>query len=227
MTTGASDSRRAPVEEVLADRLQQSGHAPRTRSVLRRLARLDRRVYTAVAQTDVPALDRPVRLLAEAANFSRLWFAVAGVTAIAGGARGRRAALGGVAAIAVTSFVVNQPMKLLGARARPDRVRAGVPRGRWVPMPDSSSFPSGHSASAAAFAVAIGVLAPRLRLPLGLSAAAVAGTRVYTGVHYPGDVLAGTVVGMLLGRVSAAAVGALPDSALLGVRPTPVTSGAV
>ena len=67
-------------------------------------------------------------------------------------------------------------------------------------MPTSSSFPSGHSASAAAFAVAVGDVVPALRWPLRRPAAVtVAFSRVYTGVHYPGDVLVGGDPGALLG----------------------------
>ncbi|MET0522993.1 MAG: phosphatase PAP2 family protein, partial [Jiangellaceae bacterium] len=69
-------------------------------------------------------------------------------------------------------------------------------------MPSSTSFPSGHSASAAAFAVAVGDVLPALRLPLGAAASVVAFSRVYTGVHYPGDVLVGATVGTLLGRLT-------------------------
>ena len=62
-------------------------------------------------------------------------------------------------------------------------------------MPASTSFPSGHAASATAFAVGASLAAPVLAVPLGLAAAAVAFSRVYTGVHYPGDVLAGAALG--------------------------------
>ena len=93
-------------------------------------------------------------------------------------------------------------MKLIGERHRPDRNGLGVPQQRWVTMPSSTSFPSGHSASAAAFAVAVGDLLPALRLPLRGAASVVAFSRVYTGVHYPSDVLVGAVVGAFLGRAA-------------------------
>ena len=69
-------------------------------------------------------------------------------------------------------------------------------------MPTSTSFPSGHSASAAAFAVAVSDVVPALRVPLGAVAGTVAFSRVYVGVHYPGDVLVGAATGALLGQVS-------------------------
>ena len=194
-----------PVEERLADRL--STRYPRTRQsravrVLRRLGRLDRAVYRTVAEMSTPRLDRPLRRLSDFANFSKPWLLIAAALAFFGGPRGRRAAVTGVAAIGVTSFVVNQPMKLAGARRRPDRTRLGVPENRWVPMPSSTSFPSGHSASAAAFAVSVGDVLPKLRLPLRVAAGVVAFSRVYTGVHYPGDVVVVATVGALVGRAT-------------------------
>jgi membrane-associated phospholipid phosphatase len=71
-------------------------------------------------------------------------------------------------------------------------------------MPSSTSFPSGHAASAAAFAVSVGRVLPGLRVPLSAAAIIVAFSRVYTGVHYPGDVVVGATVGAVLGRATAA-----------------------
>lgn len=171
---------------------------------LRTLGRWDRAVYAQVAEMSTPALDVPLRRLSHFANHSKPWFVVASLLALAGGPRGRQAAASGVVAIGVTSLVVNQPMKLAGDRPRPDREGTGVPEERWVRMPTSSSFPSGHSASAAAFAVAVGDVVPALRWPLRLAASVVAFSRVYTGVHYPGDVAAGVASGVVIGRSTAA-----------------------
>jgi membrane-associated phospholipid phosphatase len=196
-----------PVEERLARRLGErdvgagAGSSRRAASWLRRLARYDRAVYRAVAQLQTPLLDKPLRGLSDFADFSKPWFLVAGVLALRGGPRGRRAALTGLAAVGTTSLVVNQPMKRAGERHRPDRVGLGVPPGRWVRMPSSTSFPSGHSASAAAFAVAVGDVLPALRVPLRVAASVVAFSRVYTGVHYPSDVVVGVTAGALLGRL--------------------------
>jgi membrane-associated phospholipid phosphatase len=97
-------------------------------------------------------------------------------------------------------------MKRAGARRRPNRTQLGVPENRWVRMPVSTSFPSGHSASAAAFAVSVGRLLPELRLPLRVAAGIVAFSRVYTGVHYPGDVVVGAALGTIVGRATSAVV---------------------
>ena len=197
-----------PVEERLADRLSaRHKDAPPSWDVrvLRQLGHLDRAAYRAVADLSTPGLDRPLRQVSKFANFSKPWFLIAAALALFGGRRGRRAAVIGVAAIAVTSLVVNQPMKLAGGRGRPDRTGMGVPENRWVRMPTSTSFPSGHSASAAAFVVAVGDVLPQLNVPLRFAATVVAFSRVYTGVHYPGDVVVGVAVGALLGRATSKA----------------------
>jgi membrane-associated phospholipid phosphatase len=171
-------------------------------SLMRRLSRLDHAAYRKVAGMSTPLLDRPLRHVSHLANFSKPWLLVAAMIALFGGRRGRRAAATGIAAIGLTSLLVNQVMKLVRARRRPDRVELGVPESRWVTMPSSTSFPSGHSASAAAFAVSVGDMLPELRRPLRLAAAAVAFSRVYTGVHYPSDIVIGAAVGALFGRAT-------------------------
>lgn len=195
--------------ERLADRLAGARNPARQRLAesLRELGVVDRAVYAAVASASTPVLDVPVRRLSNAANNSRLWLGIAAGLAIAGGRRGRRAALTGTVAIGVTSALVNLGVKSLYARQRPDRAGAGVPDQRQVPMPSSSSFPSGHSAAGFAFATAVGRELPWLGSGLRFAAAAVAYSRVHTGVHYPGD----TVVGSLIGAGTGQAVAGVMD----------------
>jgi membrane-associated phospholipid phosphatase len=66
-------------------------------------------------------------------------------------------------------------------------------------VPDSTSFPSGHSATAFATAIVVGFAYPRLRLPLLALATLVALSRVYLGMHYWSDVLAGSLLGAAIG----------------------------
>ena len=136
-------------------------------------------------------MDVALRRLSRAANHSRLWLGCSALLAAFGGERGRRAAENGLASIALTSAVVNLVLKPLGNRRRPDRQTYDVPVTRQVAMPRSTSWPSGHSASAFAFATGVGAAWPRAGVPLSVVASLVAYSRVHTGVHYPSDTIAG------------------------------------
>ena len=68
-----------------------------------------------------------------------------------------------------------------------------------IPIPDSTSFPSGHAATAFAAATAVALLYPRLRVPVLALAVLVALSRVYLGVHYWSDVLVGSLFGIAVG----------------------------
>jgi len=185
----------APPEELAAEALRRG----LLQQVLGELGALDRAAYQAVASTPTPHLDRPLRRLSDVANHSALWVGIAGGLATVGGDRGRRAASLGLVSVGIASAVANLGAKNLYARRRPARVSAGVPEERHASMPGSSSFPSGHSASAFAFATAVGHELPWLSLPLRVLAATVAYSRVHTGVHYPGDVVIGSVLGGAVG----------------------------
>jgi membrane-associated phospholipid phosphatase len=162
---------------------------------------VDQAVYDTVAGTDTPGLDRLLVGVSNAANYSRLWLVTAAAVAAFGGGRGRRAACHGVLAIALTSAVTNLVLKPVAGRQRPARSdgRPGSDS-RRVRRPVSTSFPSGHAASAFAFASAVGHAAPTVRLPLHVAAATVAYSRVHTGVHYPSDIATGAIIGELCGR---------------------------
>jgi undecaprenyl-diphosphatase len=176
------------------------------RDLLRDLASLDQALYEAVTVTRTPTLDYALRRLSAAADHSKISFTVAGLLALFPG-RPRRAAALGVAAIGVASASANLLGKRLVRRPRPHRAVDSPFPGRHVPMPESASFPSGHTASAVAFAAAVGPALPVVTVPLGLLACAVGYSRIHTGVHYPGDVIAGAVLGTGAAAVVLAAVG--------------------
>jgi undecaprenyl-diphosphatase len=179
------------------DDAQRTGVA----AVVEEFGNLDRNLYRAVAATPTPTLDEGMRRLSLAGDAGKLWFALAGATALLGGRRGRTAAFDGVVALLVSSAIVNGLMKPAWRRRRPDRELHQVIVARHVPLPRSTSFPSGHASSAFAFANGLGGEMPELALPVRLLAASVAWSRVHTGVHYPGDVIAGALVGGAVGEV--------------------------
>jgi membrane-associated phospholipid phosphatase len=174
----------------------------RVHALLATLNRLDRSLYRSIARTRVPVLDRSMRALSRAADHSKLSLAASGALAIAGGPEGRRAAARGLASVAVAATFVNVLIKPLVWRRRPDRSGASVPAARLVDMPRSRSFPSGHTAAAFAFATGAGSVLPWTRPPLIALAALVGYSRVHTGVHYPVDVIAGSVCGVTLAEAT-------------------------
>lgn len=158
--------------------------------------RVDTAVYAAVAGTETPALDTAMRGLSRVADHSKLWFGAAAALALLGGSRGRRAATRGLVSLSLASAFANLVAKPLTVRRRPEREELEMLARRHVPMPRSSSFPSGHTASAFAFATGAGGAQPALSAPLRALATLVGYSRVHTGVHYPADVLAGAFIGV-------------------------------
>jgi membrane-associated phospholipid phosphatase len=178
---------------------RRSTARPRPRSTAHpSLQRLDEVLMARSHGLRSPRLDRLLVVLTRAASYSRLWLCIACLLATGGGRRGRRAAGRGVTAIAIAASVANGPAKLLVRRRRP------LPRfGRTlIPMPRSTSFPSGHSASAFAFATGACAEQPALAPLLVPLAGAVVYSRVHAGVHYPSDVVAGAAIGVGAGLLA-------------------------
>ncbi|HEU0101508.1 MAG TPA: phosphatase PAP2 family protein [Mycobacteriales bacterium] len=176
------------------DRLVRGGPRPGSR-VLQRLDALDLALYRRAASASVPVLDRLLPRLTRAADHGLLWVGVSAALAASGGDR-RRAAVRGLSSLAVASATANIPAKLSTRRTRPELHPVPVVR-HLRRQPTTSSFPSGHSASAAAFATGVALEQPLLAIPIALAGAGVAYGRVHTGVHYPGDVLAGITLGVV------------------------------
>lgn len=167
--------------------------------VRRELVLLDEAVYAAVHATPSPTVDHTLALVSRAADHSLIWVLTAGGLALAG-ERPRRAAVVGLAAVGLTSALVNTTLKPAVRRGRPSLER--TVRTHVVRMPRSTSYPSGHAASAFAFSTAVGATLPHVDTVLRVAATAVAYSRVHTGVHYPGDVMAGALVGAGVGSLA-------------------------
>ena len=184
--------------------MNPSGAEQPTRAAawLRDAERVDLALYAAIARTPTPALDRAMARLTRAADYSRLSLGAAAIIALVGGRRGRHAAASGLVSVGVTAAIVNLALKPLGRRRRPDRLAEEVPVARHTRMPISTAFPSGHSATAFAFATAVGHVLPAASLPLHGLAALVAYSRVHAGVHYPGDVVSGALAGTVLSQLT-------------------------
>lgn len=157
------------------------------------LTRLDRSLFAGSAALRPSPADPVLRGLSRAADHGRLWLGCAAACAAMGG-RPRRGAVRGLLALGGASALANGVLKPLLPRRRPPARQDG-PLRRSLPTPRSSSFPSGHSASAAAFATGMALESPLAGAVLAPVAAAVAYSRVHTGVHWPADVVTGVALG--------------------------------
>ncbi|GAA2386410.1 hypothetical protein GCM10010255_12180 [Streptomyces coeruleofuscus] len=154
----------------------------------------DRRLTARMASWNSPFVRRVLPAVRAAAEHTRLWCGAAVLLSVAGGGRGREAALTGLASMAVAELVSNAVAKPLQERPRPPK--------EWIPhddvddRPRSSSFPSGHTAAAVAFTSAVAPTWPRVATACAVPAVMVAAERVHRGAHYASDVAAGAAIGL-------------------------------
>lgn len=100
-------------------------------------------------------------------------------------------------AVALSFFVVDALVKPFFERQRPFQI---MPEVRLIDArPSTPSFPSGHAAIAAAGALSVTRMLPHARWIVWPLAAMIALSRVYLGVHWPTDVLAGGLLGLAVG----------------------------
>lgn len=159
-----------------------------------RLLALDGRLFEFAAERHWPGAEPVLPRLSRSANHGVLWFATAAVMAASRTPRARRAAVLGLASLSLASLTINT----LGKRSvrRPRPVLDPVPQVRQLKrQPITTSFPSGHSASAAAFATGVALESQGWGAVVAPVAFSVAMSRVYTGVHFPSDVLVGATLG--------------------------------
>ncbi|WP_235507609.1 phosphatase PAP2 family protein [Agromyces sp. Root1464] len=164
----------------------------RTRILPAWVRRADAAAARAVnARRTHPLADRFWSRLSGFADRGVLWWTIAGALAVIGR---RRTAARGLGSLLVASALTNVIAKQVFGGDRP--LLADVPIGRHLPKPPiTPSFPSGHSASAAAFVTGIAIEQPRLGAALAPAALGVAYSRLHTGAHWLSDVVGGLALG--------------------------------
>lgn len=113
---------------------------------------------------------------------------------IFGGKKGRITALLVIVLITLSNYLSSEVIKPLVGRVRPCFVVEGARL--LIDQSRSPSFPSSHATNNAAWAALFSVKFPRLKWVFIFIAGMVAYSRVYIGVHYPSDLIAGGLLGV-------------------------------
>ncbi len=166
-----------------------------------RIREADRALFRAIFRAKWATLTPIMQAFTVAGRSGALWGVIAALAFPASGFEPYNLLVPWVAV--TVSWTVAEVAKHLFNRARPFIYNTEI--FPLIKTPSSSSFPSGHSATAAAGALTLSAVYPSLTSALVLSGLLVTLSRIYLGVHYPVDVLAG----LLIGTTVAAAVLAL------------------
>jgi membrane-associated phospholipid phosphatase len=159
------------------------------------LARADLRLYRFVRSAAKPPVSEAVGRFSRLGEHAALWLALGAVGAALDGP-GRRARWRRGALVVGATYAANTAIKTVFRRRRPAIEELPA----LVSTPTKLSFPSAHASSSFAAARAYAGLVPAG--PLYATAAAMACSRVYLGVHYPSDVAAGALLGLAMGSVA-------------------------
>ncbi len=130
-------------------------------------------------------------------NAGLIWLIAAGLLLLT--KKYRRAGVVLLAGLAVGFLIGNLTLKPLVARSRPCWLDGSVPL--LIPVPTDASFPSGHTLSSVIAAFLLTVADRRFAIVAIPLAVLIAFSRLYLFVHFPTDVLAGAVLGVLIAGV--------------------------
>jgi undecaprenyl-diphosphatase len=167
------------------------------KGVARRVRDLDRALFRAIFGVKWAPLTSVMRAFTIAGTAGALWGFLAAAAFLLTGLEPSRLLIPWTAIAA--SWTVAEGVKYLFDRSRPFLWDTEI--APLINTPSSSSFPSGHSATAAAGAITLSVLYPPFAPVLVLAGLLVVLSRVYLGVHFPFDVLAGIVIGIATSAV--------------------------
>ena len=166
-------------------------------ALLEAIGRLDFTAFQWLRMHHSPFLDTIMAGLSDVARSGRIWIALALLIALIDRTRWR-AVVQVLLAIALASVLTDHVAKPYFNRSRPfERYAESRVFGY---KPTTRSFPSGHAATAIAGACALTRLAPEARTIFWIFAVLIAFSRVYLGVHYPADVIAGALLGLGIGK---------------------------
>jgi undecaprenyl-diphosphatase len=159
----------------------------------------DHRLMRRVHRWRAPRWFRILMVFATRSGDGWLWYAL-GIILLVYGGEHRFAAIGAGASAAVAGIFLFRALKRTSRRKRPCEVEPHC----WSAIlpPDKYSFPSGHSITAFAVAISVGLFYHELQISLLVVALLIAASRIILGMHFLSDVLAGSAIGVVLGLTS-------------------------
>jgi undecaprenyl-diphosphatase len=175
----------------ILSRFDPFAHGESLKQATRRIRDLDRALFRAIFRIKWEPLTHVMRAFTVVGTAGALWGFVAAMAFLVTGLS-LPDLLVPWAAVA-GAWLVAEGTKYLFNRARPYISDTEI--APLIKTPSSSSFPSGHSATAAAGAISLSVIYPAFAPILLVAGLLVALSRIYLGVHYPIDVLAGLLIG--------------------------------
>jgi len=158
------------------------------------LSGLDRELRDWVVDHRLGVVNPFFEALSYAGSFGFIWLAIA--VAISGFSWSRPWLWTRVAVAILISESISGLLKQWIERDRPPL--ADPDPAPLVHLPSTFSFPSGHATVSFACATTLALAVPRLTWPLFALATLISFSRVYVGVHYPFDVLAGAALGVAI-----------------------------
>jgi undecaprenyl-diphosphatase len=159
----------------------------------------DHRIMRRVHKWRPPRWFRILMILATRMGDGWLWYALGLILVVYGGQH-RFVAIGAATSATAVGIVLFQNLKRASRRQRPCEIEPHC----WSAIlpPDKFSFPSGHSITAFAVALSIGLFYPELQGCLLAVALLIASSRIILGMHFLSDVLVGSTIGIVLGFLS-------------------------
>ncbi|HUO34973.1 MAG TPA: phosphatase PAP2 family protein [Candidatus Acidoferrum sp.] len=166
------------------------------RAFLNQIQSNDHRLMRRVHRWRAPRWFRILMITATRGGDGWLWYSLGLILVLFGGAN-RFLAIGAAASAAVAGIFLFRVLKHSSRRKRPCEIEPHC----WASIlpPDKYSFPSGHSITAFAVAVSVGMFYPELWGALLVAALLIASSRIILGMHFLSDVLAGCALGTGLG----------------------------
>lgn len=167
--------------------------------MIRLITASDRKIMRRLNQWEAPHWFRKWTILASRGGDGWLWSVIGAILLLFGGARRYDAIAAGFVSVGASQLIFFVLKRIIG-RERP----CATEPHRWSLLlpPDRFSFPSGHSITAFAIALSLGLYYPALLIGLLFCAASVAASRVILGLHYLSDVVAGLLIGALIGMAA-------------------------